>query len=306
MALYSLEELGASQERIKEFYLHDIKKLEPKKKSSSLIDRSNWMEYLGKYEHEEDYFCFFEKEIQSSSLRLVIEEYFDFLMKGVGAAAFHPLIRLSYAVKANHPEEIIKSLASWAASYLDLGDIDSVEGEISVEDMLGIFIENNFNEGKAFVDATISQRMMTVSRLSLFKDNFNKISLHSIRPDGLEESLLWLFSQTNNFTLLHGITSHHAFETLLPFSREKNSARLFMWKALLAAYLSTSGTVLVDTGWAYPSRDLERWDVLKSEAIKSNDDHVIKLVHTLSCKRNNKLDYEFRYASSLKLGLRTL
>ena len=47
------------------------------------------------------------------------------LMRGCGAAAFHGLIRTSYAVQASHTRELADALAHWACRHRVLGDAPS-------------------------------------------------------------------------------------------------------------------------------------------------------------------------------------
>ena len=233
-----------------------------------------------------------------------LNEYFDLLVKGVGAAAFHPMIRLSYAVRDRNDDEVAISLGTWAASFLNLNVSHEISNEVGILEILKNLKIKNFNQNKKIEADNIANRMLKVSESEDYKKLSSVILWKDLKKEELERSLLWLFSQTNNFTLLHGVTSHHAFESLLRFSSEKDIARAFYWKAILAAYLSTTGVVNIDLSWKLPEiENLLPWNDLKKKAVESNDDHVIKLVHILSVKDKERLDYELRYASSLKLGI---
>ena len=304
MALFALKDLGASDERLEEFYEFDVKKLEPIVNPTFLIDNSNWEKHLGNYKYEASYVDFFRSRVQEDGIEFTVQKYFDVLMKGVGAAAFHPIIRLSYAIRENNENEIIISLATWAASYLDLGVSPSLDGDKTFLDVIGSLKQINFNQGLQVEGKNIVERMSTVSKTREYKECVQKISLTSSHRDELEKILLWLFSQSNNFTLLHGVTSHHAFESLVKFSKQEELSRGYLVKAILAAYLSTTGVFAPDLDWRYPSfENLPSWDVIKQKAISSNDDHVIKLVHVLGLKDNYRNDGELRYACLVKLGL---
>ena len=52
MALISLSEMGASDQRLDEYFKQDIKKLRPKNKIIQNLNQSNWKDYLGQYEYE--------------------------------------------------------------------------------------------------------------------------------------------------------------------------------------------------------------------------------------------------------------
>ncbi|HMQ10333.1 MAG TPA: questin oxidase family protein [Oligoflexia bacterium] len=303
MALLALKEMGASDLRLEDFYKISVKKLKTKSAPSVVITANNWKEYLGQHAHEAAYIQFFKKEMKHLGQDKVIASYFDQLMPGVAAAAFHPLIRLFYAVRFNIPEEIVISLATWATSYLDLGLDAHLSHQLSLGHTLKQFEEQKFNQGQKIIGSNIAKRMLAVSKMTMFKELSNLVDQNDLQPLKLEQALLWLFSQNNNFTLLHAITSQHAFESLYHFSSKSNESRVIMWKALLAAYLSTTGSVNIDFNWQYPEIKLPDWEVLTAKAIQSNDEHVIKLLHVLSIKKTEGLENNLRYAGALKLGL---
>lgn len=304
MALLALRDLGASESRINEFYHFDTKKLEPIKKETIMITDSNWKEYFGQYEHESSYIKYFRNIVENNGIYKTIDKYFDILMEGVGAAAFHPLIRLSYAVREENKDEVAISLATWATSFLNLGVTSELSEENALSNILQSFQDMNFNQNNKIIGNNIVERMLNIAEDKYYKDLCSTIAFSDLSKEKLESSLLWLFSQTNNFTLLHAVTSHHAFEFLEQFSINKKEARIYFWKAVLAAYLSTTGVVKINLEWKYPiMENLPSWDELKDEAIKSNDEHVIKLVHILNLKDQTALDYELRYASALKINM---
>ncbi|MCI5072585.1 questin oxidase family protein [bacterium] len=303
MALLALKEMGASDKRLESFYQKSAAKLRAKSASSLKIASDNWREHLGNHEYETAYVQFFKTEMQHLGQDKMIAHYFDQLMPGVAAAAFHPLIRLFYAVRFNIKEEIVISLASWATSYLDLGLDSKLTNTVSMLDLLKRFREQDFNQGKKIVAPNIAQRMAIVAHNPMFKDLSAQLFYDDLEASKLESALLWLFSQNNNFTLLHAITSHHAFEALQKFSAKPKIARILMWKALLAAYLSTTGSIEVDFDWQYPDMKFPDWPKLTAKAIQSNEEHVIKLVHILSIKNRKDIDQRLRYGAALKMGL---
>ncbi len=304
MALIALRDLGASEKRLTEFYDFDTKKLEPIKKESKSISDENWKKTFGEYELESSYFKYFRDIVEKNGINKTVEKFFDILMEGVGAAAFHPIIRLSYAVREDNSDEVAISLATWAASFVNLNVNSKLSEESGLIDILKSFQALNFNDNSKIETDNIATRMRKVSEDKFYKELNSTITLSDLDKDKLESSLLWLYSQTNNFTLLHAVTSHYAFENLVQFSVNKVESRVYFWKAILAAYLSTTGVVKIDMGWKYPMIEkLPSWDELKNKAIESNDDHVIKLVHILNLKRKESLDYELRYASALKLNM---
>jgi hypothetical protein len=304
MALIALRDLGASEKRLCEFYDYGSQKLEPIKLNTKKICDENWKDYFGEYELESSYVEYFRDIVQREGIVKSVSKYFDILMEGVGAAAFHPIIRLSYGVRQGNKDEVAISLATWAASFVNLEVTTDLSEENELKDILKWFQEKNFNLNEKIKADNIATRMLEVSKNKNYKKLCSTIFSSELERDKLEESLLWLYSQTNNFTLLHAVTSHHAFEFLLDSSINKEKSKAYFWKAILAAYLSTTGVVKVDLSWEYPPFDnLPSWEEIKSSAIESNDDHVIKLVHVLNLKCKEHLDGKLRYASALKLNM---
>lgn len=303
MALLALSEMGADNFRLEEFYQQSVLKLRSKVSSSLSITANNWLDYLGQHQHEQAYIDFFYTELKRLGQDKMINIYFDALMPGVAAAAFHPLIRLFYAVRFNIAEEVVISLATWATSYLDLELNTKLMNKNNLIKSLKVFQDNNFNSSKKIMGSNIASRMQRVSQTTMFKQLSPYVTENDLVPQRLEETCLWLYAQNNNFTLLHAITSQHAFENLCHFSSKPNQTRVIMWKAILAAYLSTTGSVNIDFNWQYPEIQLPDWEELTAKAIQSNDEHVIKLVHVLSIKNRENLDSQLRYAAVLKLGL---
>ncbi|MHB8462791.1 MAG: hypothetical protein ACYDA1_09100, partial [Vulcanimicrobiaceae bacterium] len=50
----------------------------------------------------------------------VLRKHLGRLMRGVGAAAFHPAIRTAYALERDDDEDLITALASWERDYLEI------------------------------------------------------------------------------------------------------------------------------------------------------------------------------------------
>lgn len=303
MALIALKNLGATEQRISDHFEHDIIKLMPRTPCAKLIDENNWQDFLGNIQYESSYVNYFKTDLQHNGTKKTLNKYFDRLIKGVAAAAFHPLIRLFFGLKSNNTDEVAYSLATWAASYIEMNTEKKINNNKTIIEILKHLQTNNFNQNKIIVGKNIANRMLSVSLEQQYTEAMQAVKISELTQHNLEESLLWIFSQSNNFTILHGITSHQAFEYLVPFSLDEGQARIYFWKAILAAYLSTTGSMSIDFNWSYPKIALPLWPEIKAQAILSNDNHVIKLIYTLATYARPDLDYQRRYAAALKLQL---
>ncbi|MCO4795655.1 MAG: questin oxidase family protein, partial [Bacteriovoracaceae bacterium] len=176
MALLALRELGASDKRLLEFYDFDTKKLEPTKEATKVINDENWKDFFGEYELETSYIKYFKSVVEINGIDKTLEKYFDILIEGVGAAAFHPIIRLSYAVTENNKDEVAISLATWATSYVNLEVNSEISEEHGIIDNLKKFQELSFNNDKKVERGNIANRMSKVSEYGLYKELNSKVT----------------------------------------------------------------------------------------------------------------------------------
>lgn len=106
MALVALDKLGASDEQLLDFYSSYSKILEIQTKSEIEINSKNWRNYLGKHTHNTAYREFFLAELENNGVTKILSTYLPHLIPGLSGGAFHPLIRLAYAVDTNSTWEI--------------------------------------------------------------------------------------------------------------------------------------------------------------------------------------------------------
>jgi hypothetical protein len=84
MSLVSLYQMGATADRMQQFYDNYVKRLEPAVPSAGFINANNWRHYLGQRKFYNDYRDFFqaEKKRLDGNLRLLVAEYMPMLMEG--------------------------------------------------------------------------------------------------------------------------------------------------------------------------------------------------------------------------------
>ncbi len=122
MVLVALDRIGGSAERLQDFFDHyrDYKHLQPVPLSVEPIHAGNWQGALGDRQREADLNLFFLSEVKRLGADEAIRHYLPFLAGGVGASAFHALMRLAYGLIRRDATEIALSLAYWTATYLTL------------------------------------------------------------------------------------------------------------------------------------------------------------------------------------------
>lgn len=285
MSLVALDKMDASGEQLTKFYENSINKFQLRDKKNTHAKIMSLDDTLGQREYFEDYLKFFNDRLIETTPEDVIKESIPVLIRGVSASAFHPIIRLSYAVESENKTEIAMALASWASEYLELQSSFNQTKE-SLEEIIirvtPIGINHTFSPGN------ISDRMKEINEVLKNKKLLiqpKEISLNEIR-----EFCINAFTKQNNFTLLHTVTACYTLRRLLNYVTNLDETLRYLWKSIVIAYLST--------GLGYEQsvievRDSNRdWSQIIKDVTNSQDDHVIKLVYT-SWK-----EYEF-YKSTL-------
>ena len=107
----------------------------------------------------------------------------------------------------------------------------------------------------------------------------------------LANCVLMLYANTYDFTMLHAVTSNHAFRLVFPYVRDKTQVASQYWNALLAAYISIGCPQIKQTPLI--THELPTWDELFRKAIQVSDVHVIKFVYT--CFRESQVYAEDSY-----------
>ncbi len=285
MSLIALDMMDASGDQLTKFYANSVNKFQLREKKNNHREIKFVDDALGQREFFEDYLKFFKRRLSQTTAEDVIKETIPILIKGVSASAFHPIIRLSYALDSECKTEIAMALASWASEYLEL-ESSFEQTEKTLEEIIiqvtPIGINHTFSPGN------ISDRMKEINEVLKIKKLLiqpKAISLNEMRVFCINA-----FIKQNNFTLLHTVTVCFALRRLLNYVTNSDEAIRHLWASIVIAYLST--------GLGYePSlvkvKDAKRdWSQIIRDVTNSQDDHVIKLVYT-SWK-----EYEF-YKSTL-------
>ncbi|MBN3495822.1 questin oxidase family protein [Vibrio neptunius] len=270
MVLIALDELGAPIDRMNEFYDAYCNKLQPLKRSV-LSNSFDWRLNLGKKESFSEYLEFYLIQISSHGFESAIRTYIDVLLQGCAAAAFHGLIRLSYGVSACNYTEVAFGLAHMSSHYEPIPksrELNSSASEIinnALEEFLGYSAEGN----------SITERLSKISKHPLFINvNYHPSSLTLGELNNLFSDL---YLQTNDFTVLHTITSCHAMRLVLPYVTDCDAAIRAYWSSIISAILSVK-KLTFDKFHNYDLTPVENLNL--SSIINSNNDHVIKLAHT--------------------------
>lgn len=123
-AVVALKGLGASSQRIKEYYDTYVKctpygyGLEPPRPSEHTITQDNWQLYFGKHCSFTSYCQFFDQKEKELGMERLLGEYVPSLLPGCVGSLMHGTIHLGWALDSGNRWMIIEGLAYMAFSHL--------------------------------------------------------------------------------------------------------------------------------------------------------------------------------------------
>lgn len=287
MALFSLADLGASPERLSEYYEKHISYLDPKPPLTEKIDAGNWQEFLGQHRLHAEYLQFFKGEYESLGESRFLIRYLPVLMHAPGSGAFHGMIRTAYGVDFEEPSEVIEGVAYWAVSHLSVNYAKASAADV-MGTALGI-LRVAFHDAEVPKNPSgknIIERMEKISASPKLADYIYSLPISSDSLGELAAAMVELYAATQNFTILHGVTGTHALRILYPFLSDPDICLRNHWAALLVAALTipvreaTLEAVARCGGELLKSETMYSWEEINRAAIGSDDDHVCKLVYT--------------------------
>ncbi len=115
MTLVAMSRLGASEQNLADFQRSYQERLRPVQAGP---DITSVAEGRGQFDAFRGLREILIKEIKVSGAEAVIRLYLPELLPSLAAGAFHPLIRLGFAVTAQHEMEMASALAYWMTSSL--------------------------------------------------------------------------------------------------------------------------------------------------------------------------------------------
>jgi hypothetical protein len=110
MALVAIDELGGNAEQLRDFQKRYQARL---RNVVGGPDIATVAEGRGRFEAFSGLRNLLREEITGQGSAAVLRQYLPDLLPSVAAGAFHPIIRLGFALKANHAGEIASALAYW-------------------------------------------------------------------------------------------------------------------------------------------------------------------------------------------------
>lgn len=278
MALTALHALGADDARLSAFFDGHVPRLDAAPAAGQWEAGRAWADRLGEPGAFADYQALFTEWLLHERPEAVLPQVLPVLMRGVGAAAFHGLIRTAYAVQAQHLGELAEGLAYWACRFLPLGALpDEPAGRHATDDPEVALRSLRASPSRARL---IFERMRDAAAEPQLHAAVARLRIGERTLPQLAQLAAWAYAGSGNFAVLHLLTSAHAMRLLLPYVDEPLLAVRAYWQAYAAAVVAAGIE-------RRPEPHLQPWDAIVAHARASDDDHVIKLVH--SCREESKV-----------------
>jgi len=281
MGLYALYKMGAKSERLHEYakqYIkqNNIREIKPIKYR---INHTNFMNYIGGEDTYSSFVLFFEQYVSGFGIEETLKRYLNILIKGSAGAAFHGLIRLSYAILLSDKEEIVKAMAYMAQCYKAF----SPAGTMLITDdpvaRITKLSQNRVFKNFGFEASLIISRMQEVYEEKEFQLLATALDMRICDMESITEAALKLYGMTENFTMLHGLTSTHGLGVLAKYLDYIDEVINLHWFHLQLAYLSTGCTKLHELP---TEKTVQTWEEIFERTIQVEDVHTIKLIFSLS------------------------
>ena len=281
MALVALRAMGAPDARLRAFAANYARRLRPAPEPVQWPAGDAWPSRFGTAGAWPAYRSLFAQWLIHEGRDNVLAQVLPALMPGCGAAAFHGLLRTAYAVTSGHDGELADGLAHWAHRFQPLGaqrgdtpgaiesDLDDPAAALrAVRAALGGWQA----QGDLIVD-----RMQATAAQPGFAAPLRRLRIDA---DTLPDLARWAtarYADAGNFTVLHLVTGCHAMRLLLPHLDDPEPAVRSFVVAAAAAAAGLPASAFEPRPLPEPLPD---WPEIVARAIRSDDEHVIKLVYS--------------------------
>jgi hypothetical protein len=195
-----------------------------------------WRERLGDPAAWPVYRGLFREWIAHEGEHDVLAQVLPWLMPGVGAAAFHGLLRLAYGLSAGHHGEVADGLAYWACRWFACEAASLAEVADDPAKVLGAL------KPKKFPQPLIAERMHAAAQTPAYKKAMQgwRVRAADTLP-ALARVAAKTYVASGSFTMLHALTSAQAMAVVLPFveAEQRDEAVACYAGAFGAAWAST-------------------------------------------------------------------
>ncbi len=299
MALHALQAMGASPQRMLDFYAGYASRFEAGSESQRTAPVPDWLTLRGAGDRNPEAYpalvASFGQMLARDGELAVLRRVLPELLHGIAAAAFHGVIRTAHAVKAGHSGELAHALAYWAWRWQGLPAVPPMPTSLSFEIWKHRLAEASASERLAA--PLISLRMDMAVQTANYRSFGNALGPEPELLKRLTGLALERYLASRNFTVLHMITGLRALRVMLPWIDDVQAFQPLLVRAFVAAYLAAQVRPVE------PLRPVavHSWQSVTEAAIASDDDHVIKLVH--ACREEFAVYGDPRYLDAAALAI---
>jgi hypothetical protein len=308
MILVALERLGATPDRLRQFdrIYRDNSGLHPPPPPTRPITADQWMSLRGQRAREADLRELFTQQVAQNGARATIRTALPALAPGIGASAFHPLMRLAYGVMENDDEEMGIALGFWAATYLPLREPGASSG--LTEDPAEVLLRAAALPG--LCDAVpesdlVWHNMRAVAAMPSFAEVVDWLIIDGETLDRMAATSLALFAGTMSFEALHAVTGCHWLRLLQPVAPDMAPLLRHFWAAIAALMpkMGFPAPPSVEQLAVWRQAPCPDWPQIKAAAVASNDEHDPSLVFSAFEEWRRTGDALYRHVAARRVGL---
>ena len=308
MVLVALDRLGASPERLATFAqtYRSANGLVAEPLAHLQLTHDTWISALGQRAREGELRQFFAQEVAQTGGPATIATYLPRLARGVAGSAFHPLMRLAYAVMEKDDDEIAIGLAYWAATFLPLGDEGTATGVTAdpVEVLCRAAKLPGLAEAEPESDL-LWHNMRAVARVPSFAEVAGWLIIRDDTLDRMTSASLALFAGTMGFEALHAVTGCHWLRHLRPVVADMAPLLRHFWVGI-ASLMPKMGFPDIPTPQqieAWRRMSSPDWVEIKARALASDDEHDHSLTFSAFEEWRRTGDELYRVVAAKRLGL---
>jgi hypothetical protein len=280
MALHSLHRLGASPERMREFFAVYARRFGRRTQETvaqkSLLPVADWLRLRGQKDAFPSLLAYFNQIVASHGMEVALQIALPDLMPGVAAAAFHGVIRTAHAVQAAHAGELAAALAYWAWRWQPLTAPPVTNPMIGFDHWAKLLIAQapGWHSDGQLISIRMNEATQSNAYLALAGALMPAATIKARIAD-LAQLAVDRYVARPNFTVLHMITGLRALRTLLPWMQDSENLQATVVHCFVAAYLAARVTNLKPV--IVPQA--KSWSDVIKVARASDDEHLVKLVH---------------------------
>jgi hypothetical protein len=308
MILVAMERLGAPPDRLADFAqtYRTSNGLCAMPRAKAPLSAESWTSALGQRAREADLRAFFSQEVARHGADAVIAATVPRLAPGIAGSAFHPLMRLAYAVMAKDDEDIGIALGYWAATYLPLDAGGSGPGVTAdpAEVLRLAAALPGLAEAKPETDL-LWHTMRAVAAVPSFAGVASWLIIGGDTLDRMASASLALFAGTMSFEALHAVTGCHWLRLLRPVVPDISPLLRHFWVGIASLLPKMDFPEIPNPGQLaiWRAAPCPGWPDIKTAAIASDDEHDQSLTFSAFEECQHTGDTLYRFVAAKRLGL---